>query len=239
MAIVVWPLCVLTPHQISANVVPFTRSGGRTLGGIETATRTDLGFWKVDYLNVLIRNQHRTQWQTWQAIRQMMGGRSGRIAVPVRSGMSAPYSSGKFEAMPETFHSDDTSFSDGVHYTQGAINIVSHGVAPVGATTVRMRIINADDNLVGVRFSYRYALYETGPVLDVDGDIWTVPVSPSVRELIPDGADLEFDRPAVLCRLAEDRGMDVTADALSSNTYPGVSFIEDTDYWYRLAKGLL
>lgn len=30
----VFPHCVLRPQQIAATVVPFTRSGGRTLGGI-------------------------------------------------------------------------------------------------------------------------------------------------------------------------------------------------------------
>lgn len=235
----IFPHCVLRPQQIAATVVPFTRSGGRTLGGIETATRTDLGFWVVDYSNVLMQNRNRAHWQTWQAIRQMFGGRSGRMAIPVRPGLSAPYASGKFEPRPLMAHSDDSLFSDGSAYVQGAISVVSQGVTSVGATSIRLRIINAADNLVGVRFSYRHALYETGPVTDIDGDIWTVPISPSVRETIPHGAELEFDQPTVLCRLTEDRGMDVTENAINRNSYPSISFVEDTDYWYRLAKGLI
>jgi hypothetical protein len=235
----VFPHCVLRPQQITSSIVPFTRSGGRTLGGIESATRTDLGFWIVDYANVVMQNRHRAQWQAWQGIRQMLGGRSGRIAIPVRPGLSAPYASGRFEARPETTHSDETLFDDGSHYVQGAISIASHGVTTIGATSIRLRIISAADNLVGVRFSYRSALYETGPVTDIDGDIWTVSISPSVRETIPHGAELEFDQPTVLCRLVEDRGMDVTENAIARNSYPSISFVEDTDYWYRLAKGLL
>lgn len=92
---------------------------------------------------------------------------------------------------------------------------------------------------VGVRFSYKHALYETGPVISVDGDIWEVPISPTVRELIPAGADLEFDRPTCLCRLSDDRGMDVVQDAISKNANPNVSFVEATDYWNRLALGLI
>ncbi len=146
----VFPHCVLRPQQIAATVVPFTRSGGRTLGGIETATRTDLGFWVVDYSNVVMQNRNRAQWQTWQAIRQMFGGRSGRMAIPVRPGLSAPYASGKFEPRPLMPHSDDSLFSDGSAYVQGAISVVSQGVTSVGATSIRLRIINAADNLVGV-----------------------------------------------------------------------------------------
>lgn len=235
----VFPHCVLRPQQISASILPFTRSGGRTLGGIESATRTDLGFWIVDYANVVMQNRNRAHWQTWQGIRQMLGGRSGRIAMPVRPGLSAPYASGRFEARPETTHSDEALFDDGSHYVQGAISVTSHGVTTIGATSIRLRIINAADNLVGVRFSYQHALYETGPVTDIDGDVWTVSISPSVRQTIPHGAELEFDQPTVLSRLADDRGMDVVENAIARNSYPSISFVEDTDYWYRLAKGLL
>lgn len=237
--IVEWPLCLLSPRAVSADIVPFTRSGGRTLGGIETATRTDLGYWIVQYSNILIENGDRRQWQTWQAIAQMMGGRSGRMALPVPSSLSAPYASGRYEPRAELPHSDGSLFDDGSCYVQGAIVVVSHGVTPLGATTMQLRIVNAADNLVGVRFSYQHALYETGPVIDVDGDIWTVPVSPSVRAPIPSGSELEFDYPTVLCRLAEDRGMDIVADGMAKIAMPSISFVEDTDYWYRLAKGLI
>lgn len=216
---------------MSANVVPFSRSGGRTLGGIEPSTRTDLGFWEINYGNVVLNNHRRAQWQTWQAIRQKLGGRAGLIAVPVRASLSAPYVSGAFEHMPETTHSDGAHFGDGTPYTQGAISVVSHGVTAVGATQIRLRVINSAADLVGVRFSYLHALYETGPVRDIDEDIWTVPIWPSVRELIPAGAELEFDRPTCLCHLAEDRGMDLPQDAITKFSLPSVAFQEATDYW--------
>ena len=234
MAIIVWPHCVLRPQQVAPNLVPFTRSGGPTLGGITPSYRTDLGWWSIDYLNVVIQNRNRDQWQTWNAIRQKLGGRSGMIAVPVRVSLSAPYASGVFEPMPETTHSDGSTFSDGSVYVQGEISIKSSGATAVGATTIRLRIIKADANLVGVRFSYNHALYETGPVISISGDTWEVPISPTVRELIPDGADLEFDRPTCLCHLAEDRGMDVTQEAVARMSYPSVSFVEAVDYWASL-----
>lgn len=237
--IIVWPVCLLRPQQPAANLVPFTRSGGRSLGGVEPAVRTDLGYWAIDYGNVVIQNRYRQQWQTWQAIRQKLGGRAGLIAVPVRSSLSAPYASGKFEAMGEVTHDDDTPFDDDTPYVQGAISVVTEGFTPLGATTIRLRIIKADANLVGVRFSCGHALYETGPVLDIDGDIWTVPISPTVREPIPHGMDLEFDEPTCLCHLADDRGMDLQPDNVRKNTYPSVSFQEATDYWNQLALGLI
>lgn len=231
MAMIVWPHCVLRPQHVAVNPVPFTRSGGPTLGGITPSYRTDLGWWSIDYVNVVIQNRNRAQWQTWNAIRQKLGGRSGLVAVPVRVSLSAPYVSGAFEPMPETAHSDGTTFSDGSVYVQGAISVKSYGATAIGATTIRLRIIKADANLVGVRFSYNHALYETGPVINVSGNVWEVPISPAVRELIPDGADLNFDRPTCLCHLADDRGMDLTQEAVARSSYPSVRFVEATDYW--------
>lgn len=233
--IIEWPLCVLTPQTASANLVPFTRSGGTTLGGISPSTRTDLGFWSIDYGNVVMRNNRRQQWQTWQAIRQKLGGKSGLIAVRVPSTLSAPYVSGRFEPLIETMHDDNTLFDDDTPYTQGAVSVVTDGITPIGATQIRLRIINAASNLVGVRFSYEHALYETGPVISIDGDIWTLPISPTVRATIPHGSDLEFDQPTCLCHLADDRGMDVPQDAITKHSLPSVSFLEATDYWAELA----
>jgi hypothetical protein len=232
--IIEWPFCTLTPSQVAPCLVPFTRSGGKSLGGVEPVTRTDLGYWTVDYTGVVIQNRYRNQWKTWQAIRQKLGGRSGLIAVRVPSSLSAPYASGHFEPAIELPHDDDTPFDDDTEYLQGAISIVSVGVTPIASTSIKLRIINAEADLVGVRFSYNHALYETGPAIEIDGDTSTVPISPSVRELIPDGADLEFDRPTVLCHLADDRGMDISQDAITKNTRPNVSFVEATDYWNSL-----
>ncbi|XKM40322.1 hypothetical protein A4U53_030790 [Rhizobium ruizarguesonis] len=238
-SILEWPFCLLTPSQVQANVVAFTRSGGKSLGGVEPVTRTDLGFWSVDYTGVVIQNRYRDQWRAWQAVRTQIGGRAGLIAVRVPASLSAPYASGRFEPLISLPHGDDTSFGDETLYEQNAISVVTDGSTPIGATSIRLRIINAATDLVGVRFSFNHALYETGPVIAVDGDIWTVPITPSVRELIPPGSDLEFDRPTCLCHLADDRGMDVTQDAITKGTKPNVSFVEATDYWNQLALGLI
>ena len=232
-----WPICVLRPQQGAPNPVPFTRSGGRSLGGVDPAIRTDLGFWLIDYQNVVLQNRRRDQWQTWQAIRSYLSGRAGLIAVPVRSSLSAPYLSGAFEPMPETPYDDETDYDDGTLHVQGAISIVTDGETLIGATMIRLRVINAAPNLVGVRFSYQHALYETGPVIDIDDDVWTVPILPSIRADIPGGAELEFDRPTCLCRLADDRGMDIAQDAIGKDAMPSVSFIEATDFWNALAVG--
>jgi len=236
MSILVWPYKLLKPSECRAHPNPFTRSGGRTLGGLKPSTRTDLGPWRIDLTGVAIHTVQ--QRRAWDAIDTYLGGTSGHVAVPAWAMDSAPYASGGEEALVEVPHNDETTFSDGAEYQQNAISVVSQGVTALGATVMSMRIINGAEDLSGVRFSYRHALYKTGEVLSIDGDVWTVRITPTVRETIPAGADLEFDRPTCLCNLAEDTGMQraINADRFEQIN---VSFVEDTDYWYKLAKGLI
>ncbi len=227
-----WPMTLLVPSECRANPVPFTRSGGRSLGGIERTVRTDLGFWSVDLVGIPVYSQ--AQRRTWLAIRQQLGGRAGLIAVPASSFDTAPYVSGEIEATPEVSFDDATTFDDGTLYEQPAITVVAHSLTPIGATIISLRAVDVAADLSGVRFSFNHALYETGPAIDVTDDVWTVPVFPSIRQLIPAGAELEFDNPSCLCHLADDRGMDGGLDMVGFERR-SVSFVEATDYWNEQA----
>jgi len=236
MAVIVWPEKLLSPLECRAYLVPFTRSGGRTLGGVKPSTRTDLGYWRVDIIGVPLHGQDKRR--TWDAISAYLGGASGRIAVPAWAMDSAPYASGKEEPLIEVPHSDGSTFSDGSAYQQNSISVVSVGVTAIGATVMSMRLINGAADLSGVRFSYNHALYQTGQVVSVEDDIWTVRITPSVRELIPAGADLEFDRPTCVCNLMDDAGMQRSMNA-DRFERASVSFVEDTWFWNQRALGLI
>lgn len=234
--ILIWPYELLQPAESRVAVKPFSRSGGPSLGGVQTATRTDLGWWTVDLVDIAIRFTE--QRRTFDAISQDLGGRSGLAAVPAWSIDTAPYASGCYEDQSLLPHSDEASFSDGALYEQDAISVVTVGVTSIGATTIKIRVINGFPDMSGVRFSYNHALYQTGKVVEVEDDIWTVRIVPSIRATIPSGAELNFDRPTCLCNLVEDDGMSRSMNGVN-NTNVTVSFVEATDYWYRLAKGLL
>lgn len=239
----VWPICVLNPMETAANLVPFTRGGGRSLGGIERTVRTDRGYWSIGLRDISVRSQvHK---QTWNAIRVALGGRQGLIAVVVKSWDSAPYASQGtqrnapvFERRIETVHDDGTPHSDGSLYDQGAIDIKVEYDVPLGATSVTLRQTTAaSHNLSGIRFSYQHALYETGAAISISGAdgtelgvVWTVPIFPAARAPIPAGARPEFERPTCLCHLADDRGMDIS-QGLRLWTSGNVDFVEATDVW--------
>ena len=231
-----WPGAMLTPGEILPNPVPYTRSGGRTINGVEKGKKTDRGFWHIAYVNVVLHEQ--AQRRAWNAIRTGLNGRSGLLVVPVWSFDTAPYASGDYEPDVHVLHSDGTSFSDGTLYRQGTIAVRSAEETPIGATKIKLLSLAAEPDLVGVRFSYGHALYETGPALSISGSVWEVSIFPAVRATIPAGADLEFNLPTCLVHLEEDRGMDISLNAIQI-TERSVSFVEATDYWSDLAAGLI
>lgn len=229
---IVWPECVLSPQAIVAEVVPFTRSGGRSLSGLERVTRTDRGWWSIALEGVILET--REQRQCWNAIRTMLSGRAGLVAVPLHSREVAPYPGGLWQRPLSVSHSDGATFSDGSGYRQRVITVRASALAPIGATSMRFTAINADADLVGARFSYELAAYEIGAKRS-DG---SYAITPAVRAPIPAGADLEFDQPTCLCRLADDRAMahSVSIEGFDSHS---VSFVEATEWWSDLAAGLL
>lgn len=227
-----WPASVLPPAEVMANLTPFTRGGGRSLGGVERTVRTDRGFWNLmlDQVPVHSFAQHRV----WNAIRTQLGGRAGLIAVPAWSFKSAPYASGEYEPPLLTPHDDDTSFDDGSLYSQGSIDIEMASYAPLGSTVVTLRLINAS-SASGIRFSYQHAFYETGPIIGEPGAaLFQVPVFPAIRMPIPAGASLEVNEPTCLCRLKDDAGMDIS-EGITPLLRKSISFVEAVDFWSDLA----
>lgn len=231
-----WPSSLLVPSRTLINDVPFTRGGGRSLGGRERVVRTDKGHWRITLGGILVHSV--AQRRTWEAIRTALSGRAGLISVPAWSFDTAPWS--ESQAWSEQLapvlsdHSDGSPFSDGSHYSQGHIHVEAAATAPVGSSTIKLRRVAAADDLVGVRFSYKHALYKTGPVTSLAGDVWTVSLFPSIRQEIPADAVLNFDLPTCLVRLEEDNGMDIEFN-INRNVRVDVNFVEADDYWSDLA----
>lgn len=230
--ILVWQAAVLRPASLMASPVPFTRGGGRSLGGIERTIRTDRGYWAIAYKGIALHDVQTRRY--WNVLRNALNGRSGLVAVPAWSFDSAPWLAGTVHGRLLTPHSDGSTFSDGSQYSQPGIIVELATAASIGDTEATLRLVYGIDDLSGVRFSYQHALYETGRVTAVDGADWTVEVFPEIRADIPEGAALELDLPTCLVHLATDREMD---GSLSRGTFDkaDVSFVEAVDYWADLA----
>lgn len=232
-----WPAKLLRPREIEPNQVPFSRTGGRTLGGIKRSIRTNRGHWEIAMNGVVLAST--AQRRVWNAIRTGLCGSPGLLIIPVWSFDTAPFASGMFDTEVLVPHSGGIPFSDGSLYSQGSISVRCAGSANIGDTSIQLRIRNAEADLSGVRFSYNHALYETGPAISISGSTWTVPIFPAVRARIPFGAELEFNLPTCLVHLMEDRGMDVGYNHITKVNERTVLFEEATDYWSDLAAGLI
>ncbi len=203
---ILWPT-TLRPAQILANPVPFTRSGGRSLGGLERVTRTDRGWWSIQYKGVLL--QSAASRRLWNATRVSVNGMAESLAIPVWS--------------------HDANGAD------SGIEVTLATAASIGDTQVVLSLGDGIDDLSGVRFSFEHALYETGIAIDVYDDQWIVPIFPALRADIAADAALEFDLPTCLVRLASDREMDASLTAGQVDR-ADVSFVEDVEYWNSLAS---
>lgn len=233
---VFWPADLLVPAEISANPVPFTRSGGRSISGLKRSVRTDRGYWEIEMINIPIFS--RAQRRVWQSMRVELSGSSGLAVIPVWSRDTAPFVSGKFEPRITTSHSDGTVHSDSTPYSQGAIDLTSFDDVEIGETSIRIEAVHAEQNLAGIRFSYNHALYETGKILSEVGNVFRVTVFPAIRAPIPAGAPLNASNPTCLVNLKEDRGMDISYN-ISGFTQKSIAWQEASQYWSDLAAGLV
>ncbi|MFD2646387.1 hypothetical protein ACFSX5_01105 [Devosia albogilva] len=78
-------------------------------------------------------------------------------------------------------------------------------------------------------------MYETGRILaQPSEDTFQVEIFPAVRMAIPAGAQLEAEKPTVLCHLATDAEMDLEFPA-AGMARPSVNFVEAVDVWNALA----
>jgi hypothetical protein len=230
-----WPAGVLPPQSSPFNARPFSRSGGRSLGGLSRSTKTDRGWWSGSFNGIVFRHaQQFEQRRTWAALRTYLSGTTGLIVVPVCATRFWAADGFKDFSKGLTTHDDGTPFDDGSHYYQGLINAQMASFAPLGSTVVTLRMINGPEPS-GIRFSYQHAMYETGRILGQPSeDTFQVEIFPAIRMAIPAGAQLEADRPTVLCHLATDNEMDIEFPG-SGMPRPSVNFVEAVDYWVDLA----
>lgn len=238
--IIIWPELLAPETCGPPKLVPFTRSAGPSLGGVTRVTRTDAGWWRIDYKGVALDLVQAKR--AWNAIAADLCGMSGLVSVPIWPGDVAPWASGIPEPAILTTHSDGTTHSDDTPYSQGAISVVAASSENIGSTLLTMQVLNGDRDLSGVHFSHltgpASAFYVTGRVHSGGGSTYRMRVWPPLRAPIAAGDSLEFDLPRCLCRLATDNAMDAEVDC-AGNGSADVSFTEATDYWSDLAAGLI
>jgi hypothetical protein len=235
--IIIWPRDGLIPKRVAVNQRPFTRSGGRTLQGLERNILSDLGYLVLSATFDIQSLFDTDRQRTWNSLRTAAKGKSGTLAFPAREFPTAPYpivGGGRLLPGAPLPDSDGTFFSDDSGYMTRLIDVEMAVAADIGDEVVSL-LSNASDSLAGTRFSYNHALYETGPYISRSGGVWTMPIFPAIRAPIAAGEKLEFDYPTCLVHLASDSAMDYERLAGNELTSPVVELVEAVDYWNDLA----
>lgn len=233
-----FPRLLLRERQHSWNLLGVAATPGVTMDSAATYIRSDGGgFWSCSMSDVSLsgpgtgKERQRVSTLLWRAVRQVCDGGVNRIVVWRNDALFIPFPEG-FARITSAPHSDGSPFSDGSEYYQPAIDIVSDGSAELRATSMAIRINEAAALIGGESFSIYHdtagwRLYEIATVLvdEEDATSATITFMPPLREAIPDGTQLEFDRPRCTMRLASPGSMDLTVRPWTFNS-ASVDFVE-------------
>lgn len=221
----VWPISVLRPRDAAFDIAPRTLRGASSVSGTTQVVSSAAGVWTVRFESVLVNTRDRVN--LWRAIAANLEGQLNPVIVPHCAGYQPRvFVNGVALNYDEVPHSDETFFSDDQGYVGRRNSVVASASAAIGATVLVVRKIYGGDIEAGQSFSINYRMYRIKTVADVDGVNLSLAISPPLREAITNGDDLEFDRPALRCRLASDNEMDLMLVG-RRRSEASISFIED------------
>lgn len=208
------------------NIVGNVMTSGVTTTGSVDVRSDGGGFWLASLNNIRFAN--RTYTLLWRAVRQLCANRP--IVVHRRERAWAPFPHGVTGATSKIPHADSSLFSDGAGYYQPVIDVETHGDASLRSTTLYLKLNYCGDLLGGESFSidhptWGWRLYEIATVEYIDVTHVRVTFNPPLRESVPAGTQVEFDRPRCTMKLLNPAAMDFTTTA-----YPfslaSVKFVE-------------
>lgn len=209
----------------AVNVAPIVRSDG---GGFWSCTMSDVALSGGKGLRGKDRQKITTL--LWRAVRQIADGGVTPLVVPRNDALFRPWPAGLDQgSVIDIPHSDGSLFDDGAGYYQSVIDITA-GPAALRATSLDITINCAGELMGGESFSIDHEtmgwrLYEIATVLMDDDTMGTITFNPPLRQAIPAGTQLEFDRPRCVMRLAKTNSMDLSVQPWTFNS-ASVDFVE-------------
>lgn len=217
----------MTSGQAGDGFSPVTRSDG---GGVWSCVMSEIG---LGGNNSIIAGDYRYRERAvtllWRAVRQICNGGTNRIVVPRNDALFRPFPAGASEygSIP---HSDGSFFSDGTGYYQPVIDVVTYGDADLRDNTLYLQLNYCGGLLGGESFSidhstWGWRLYEIATVEYIDATHVKVTFNVPLREAVPAGTQVEFDRPRCVMQLKNPGSMDLTVVPWTFNS-ANVEFIE-------------
>lgn len=227
----VFPRQLLRETSHSWNIVGAAATPGQTGLSVAPLVRTDGGgFWSCQMSDVSLggrtglsgRERQRTSTLLWRAVRQIFDNGARPMVVWRNDTLFRPWPVGVPLQVDDVPHSDGTFFDDGTGYAQPLIDIVTYGDAALRATALVLEVRLARQFQGGESFSVDHPtlgwrLYEIATVKQNE-QFAVVTFNPPLRESVPGGTRLEFDRPRCIMRLATPNAMDLSVRPWSFNT---------------------
>jgi len=225
-AIVQFPRALLREQSHAWNLLGVAAVPGQTVGAGAILVRSDGGGYWSCVMNDVSRQRQSTL--LWRAVRQYCEGGVRSIVVPRNDALFRPSTPGL--ASGHIRHSDNTLHSDGTGYYQSNAQVSAGATAPLRATSMELTLTYCGPLLGGEAFSVNHTrmgwrLYEISTVHYVDSDTAVVTFNPPLRQEVPAGTQLEFDRPRCTMRLARPSSMDLNVIPWTFNR-ASVDFVE-------------
>ena len=209
-----------------------TLQSGPTASGQTPVYRSDGGGrWKSELSDISLWTP--THRRVWRAMTTICDGGAQPIIVPVTETIDAPWPvvGGQLQrSTPDLAHSDNTFFSDGTGFGENVINATLYLDVALRDTTVFLTFSTGGPPMGGEYFSVnhpisRWRLYRIGTVRPFGSTVWQCTIKPPFREAIGAGADVEFDHPRCVMRLAETNSLDTTLEPYFFGR-PSAAFVE-------------
>lgn len=222
----IFPLHLLRPQAIKADVVAKVVSGGIALNDVEDVIQTDGGGrWEGAISGITLNRP----WQerVWSAWTSHMAGGARAFLMPIYSLRTAPRPVAGGRLMrPSNLIADDDVFPTSVTFAAPYIKAQTVSSVPLRGTTMTILVTQGARVEPGMRFGHGVRAFKIERVTARNGMQATCIVSPPAREAIPGGAPLNFDWPVVQCRAVP--GQDLAADMTwARRGETSLAFVED------------
>lgn len=185
------------------------------------------GFWIASINNIQFWD--RTFTLLWRAVRQACNGGRNPLVVPRNDLAFAPFPAGGPVSDNLTFD-DSTLFDDGTGLYQPSIDIETTAAASLRGTSLSVALLLSAPLQGGEAFSIKHPtwdwrIYEIATVTMIDAINAIIVFNPPLREDVPLGTVLDFDRPRCTMKLMNPAAMDLNVTTWPFSC-PSVKFIE-------------
>lgn len=239
VAVPEYSLVLLPPTDIEFDLMSASLQGGRSLSGLYSSVNISGGpVWTVTYRKLQLWKPDSHLY--YQKLRNILSGGVRSIVVPFLNDYVVPLPPGQVLGAPTSRFSDLSLFSDSSQFTQDQITATASGAYVANAGTFSFLAPTGVTFIGGETFSINHPTlsFRAYGITDIDSSadqgtgntLWTVGVTPPIRDVVADKTPLEFVRPKCVMKLAADGKMPWNP-RIPWVAQPDVTFVEALPFY--------